>query len=1594
MDAEDCFATEGGAVYVTGTVLNVGDSFFARNAAGSRGGAICVLEDSDVSVSTTRFEQNSGGDMGGAMLVEDVLAVAIEAGCDFEANSAADGGALAVRYISTGVEPTFTNSTFTRNLCVPTADVADTSGGALSLYSAGAPRVEGCAFERNEAASGGAISAIAKTDLRLESSTLLANKALSGGGIKVTLATVASANTAYVSNEAEQGGALFLLSSAATLDSDIVEGNLANTTASSGGGVSASGSELNVVGARFADNYATDHGGGLSVSGQSKLAMQDTTLETNRAGGSGGGIALAASELDCTRCVLRENRATAGDGGGIFIRSANMLKMLDSALDGNVAAVRGGGVCADATMIVQTTNLSATANNASVGGAMQVTNVQSTTVTGGLFDGNVATAEGRAEQEDENAPLPTVEAGGVHCEAGSSFMRVINLDGSAFVRNKAFGKVKEQGQGGHFVAHSCTGVQRNVSFEDGVANDGGGIVWTGAYALVLDSVALVRNKARMTASGILKWGSQSSSGVSGGGLIFDGCSYVELPDGRSGWIPEERCQPPAPSAPPAPPSPPSLPPVPPSPPSPPSLPPPLSPPPSPSPEVPPPPSPSPEAPSPSPPPLPTPPPPSPSPPPPWPSSPLPSPPLPSPLLPSPPPPSPSPPPLPSSPSPTPSPPPPMRRRELAAPIPQAGSKRTRRRLMGFSMGSMGISSPVNAIAWDAPWMAQGLQPASDDLFPNVTYVYALDVYNETQSSAEGEITATAVSDGATICTACAETAPLVAGVAAFTRLGLHAMPGNTSSIIFTGSGKDLATGIASPAMPVTMGRCLAGQYLDRQNRKCMACREGFFATLANAQAGHACVPCALGYKQPATGQSTCTPCPAGYFIGSEGQAECMPCAPGTSAPGEGSSECTACAAGTSQYASGQAACVDCRDGTISSGGARECSACPAGMYSSSTTVCTPCPVGHRGPSDGMSACLACQPGFYQPDLGQRNCMRCRAPTGAASDAGEFSLHAATRCMRCAPGANCARNAAFEAQGESPVGIFHGISKGWWAYKNPRDGWGVLTKLDARHHSDSFEKVGELPAETAAEVAQREALTNPPLFHECTPSGTGLPSTRCLGGWNSTCADGYRGPLCAICDPSWYRSGRACKKCPEGGAIASEEYDAETHEVKVQMHMGLASSAALVEAVLMLLIFFCTKDPKRTKSSKGKPKLDDRPSAPPSPPGSDDEDSDTKEGKLDARISTDLTAVGIEIAELPPRSPPPSPPPGGVKPLNTSTATAASQPMGETTARILKDLKELGVSDGSMSVGDALVQLIKSSSEKIKILITHFTITSSFKANLDIRWPSNWKIDLLEDALGFINFDLSEMLKLECVSRINFFDRLFVLVYTSTAIILTVPLCGFAILSLHWLYLKIKGFKRRPTDRRRRSAFKDVVWNIFLFLCFFCFAPVSKLIFQMLNTCKEVAPEGGRFLLVDLSIRCGTSEYTKWVGFATISMFVYTVGIPLLFFIILYSNQRKLLLQTPGCQKKYGFLYSKYTDRSWYWYASTSHSTPPAPHAPTSCPSSSTSASSTSSASSASSASGYTTSCSTAGSCARCYASSSSPRSSCLSRRAPRRRWCS
>ena len=69
---------------------------------------------------------------------------------------------------------------------------------------------------------------------------------------------------------------------------------------------------------------------------------------------------------------------------------------------------------------------------------------------------------------------------------------------------------------------------------------------------------------------------------------------------------------------------------------------------------------------------------------------------------------------------------------------------------------------------------------------------------------------------------------------------------------------------------------------------------------------------------------------------------------------------------------------------------------------------------------------------------------------------------------------------------------------------------------------------------------------------------------------------------------------------------------------------------------------------------------------------------------------------------------------------------------------------------------------------------------------------------------------------------------------------------------------------------------------------------------------------------DLSLQCFVGVHNHWAIFAIVAMVVFTFGIPTLSFVILYTNQRKMVLQTPLCKARYGFLYAAYADRVWYW----------------------------------------------------------------------------
>ena len=78
---------------------------------------------------------------------------------------------------------------------------------------------------------------------------------------------------------------------------------------------------------------------------------------------------------------------------------------------------------------------------------------------------------------------------------------------------------------------------------------------------------------------------------------------------------------------------------------------------------------------------------------------------------------------------------------------------------------------------------------------------------------------------------------------------------------------------------------------------------------------------------------------------------------------------------------------------------------------------------------------------------------------------------------------------------------------------------------------------------------------------------------CYGGFNSSCADGYQGPLCEICSDGYYKQFQTCKKCP----------------TKKWM-IGQLSIVVAVILVIILVILWSSKK-KQENEKKGRSTVD-------------------------------------------------------------------------------------------------------------------------------------------------------------------------------------------------------------------------------------------------------------------------------------------------------------------------------------------------------------------------------------------------------------------
>jgi CSLREA domain-containing protein len=213
------------------------------------------------------------------------------------------------------------------------------------------------------------------------------------------------------------------------------------------------------------------------------------------ASGESGGAIRNAGILELREVNLVGNTVIGGAASGGGLLNAGQATITDSVIEDNTATRAGGGIesTAGSTTTLVNTELirNSTGPNPGNGGGFHLTGAGTTSITGGLIEGNVAALEG----------------GGVWNSAPG----VMTLDGVAILANAAEGAGQANGGGGVFQQGPATGpasgsltisggtIADNTA--TGAAGSGGGILNVKGNLTVTDTV-ISGNRAPRAGGGI------------------------------------------------------------------------------------------------------------------------------------------------------------------------------------------------------------------------------------------------------------------------------------------------------------------------------------------------------------------------------------------------------------------------------------------------------------------------------------------------------------------------------------------------------------------------------------------------------------------------------------------------------------------------------------------------------------------------------------------------------------------------------------------------------------------------------------------------------------------------------------------------------------------------------------------------------------------------------------------------------------------------------------------------------------------------------------------------------------------------------------
>ena len=186
--------------------------------------------------------------------------------------------------------------------------------------------------------------------------------------------------------------------------------------------------------------------------------------------------------------------------------------------------------------------------------------------------------------------------------------------------------------------------------------------------------------------------------------------------------------------------------------------------------------------------------------------------------------------------------------------------------------------------------------------------------------------------------------------------------------------------------------------------------------------------------------------------------------------------------------------------------------------------------------------------------------------------------------------------------------------------------------------------------------------------------------------------------------------------------------------------------------------------------------------------------------------------------------------------------------------------------------------------KFKILLGVYQVQDALPWTLPtVSFPKAF--EALVTWMSFLELNIVQVLPLSCLRPFSYFDRL---------LAMTVVPLAFAVLifGIGKIAIKCAGAERRSLARTHTFG-----W--FLLLTFIVFPSVSTTVlrfFQCVSYDKGMADGSTEVLKVleaDHDISCESPSYHAWKAYAAVMLFVYPIGVPVLYWTLLFRHREQI-----------------------------------------------------------------------------------------------------